>query len=119
MPWPVIPTLLFTDSTTWSKVTSWTTGKVADRQPVYGAMGSPLVCAVETTAVEMLDSHGRQAMVVEHKVTFAASTFPNLHIRDKGVWVEGNKGLTVKGVEPAGDAFGRIYIVTCEERPLL
>lgn len=119
MPWPTIPMLIFTDSTSWQKVSSWTTGKVADRVPSYGAMGPPLPCAVETISADTIDAHGRQSMVVEHRVTFDASTFPGLHIRDQGVWIEGNKTLTVKGVEPAGDANGRIYVVTCEERPLL
>jgi len=119
MPWPSIPTIIFTDSTTWSKVTSWTTDKVAGRVPVYGAAGPPIACSVSPTSAEMVDAHGRQAMVVRHMVTFDAASFPGLHIRDQGTWLEGNKGLTVIGVEPKGDAIGRIYVVTCEERPLL
>ena len=81
--------------------------------------GRQLPCSVSPTSAQMVDSHGRQTMVVQHQVTFDAQTFPNLHIRDQGTWLEGNKTLTVIGVEPQGDATGRIYVVTCEERPLL
>ncbi len=119
MPWPAIPTLIFTDSTTWQRITSWTTDKVAGRVPVYGAVTQPLTCSVAPTSAQMVDSHGRESLVVQHMVTFDAATFPNLHIRDQGTWIEGGKTLSVIGVEPEGDANGRIYVVTCEERPLL
>jgi hypothetical protein len=119
MAWPSIPTVIFTDSTTWSKVTSWTQDKVLGRVPVYGPVGPALTCSVAPTSAEMVDAHGRQSMVVRHMVTFDARTFPNLHIRDQGTWVEGSKALTVIGVEPEGDGTGRIWVVTCEERPLL
>ena len=119
MAWPKIPTTIFTDSTTWQKVTSWTKGKVADRQPVYGTVSLPIACSVSPTSAQMVDAHGRQAMVVQHQVTFDAATFPGLHIRDQGTWLETGATLAVIGVQPEGDATGRIWVVTCEERPLL
>jgi hypothetical protein len=119
MPWPQIPTLIFTDTTSWSKVTSWTTDKAAGRVPNFGPVGPELPCAVAPTSAEMVDAHGRQSMVVRIQVTFDAATFPGLHIRDQGTWIEGLKTLTVIGVQPESDARGRIFVVTCEERPLL
>lgn len=119
MPWPTIPTLIFTDSTAWTKVTSWTTDKVAGRVPIYGTQGPYLPCAVESSGAVMVDRHGKQQMVVQHTVTFDAATFPGLHIRDQGEWAEGQKTLTVTGVQPSGDGTGRIWIVTCEEVPVL
>jgi hypothetical protein len=119
MPWPSIPTLIFTDSTTWQKVTSWTKGKVADRKPVYGPVSQPITCSVAPTSAQMVDAHGVEVMVVQHQVTFDAASFPGLHIRDQGTWLETGATLAVIGVEPEGDANGRIWVVTCEERPLL
>ena len=58
MAWPTIPATIFTDSTAWQKVTSWTKGKVADRQPVYGTVSLPIACSVSPTSAQMVDVHG-------------------------------------------------------------
>jgi len=119
MGWPIIPALVLTDTTTWSKATGWTVDKALGRVPVYGPVGPPIACAVESSGAAMVDAHGRTGMVVQHSITFTAAAFPGLHIRDQGTWIEGGKTLTVVGVQPSGDALGRIYVVTCEERPIL
>ena len=119
MGWPFIPDLIMTDWTAWRKVASWSTDKALGRVPTYGPEGPAVPCAVDTSSASMVDAHGRQAMVVQHRVTFREADFPGLHIRDQGTWFEGCKTLTVTGIEPIGDANGRAYVVTCEERPTL
>ena len=59
--------------------------------------------------------HSRENMIVTHVVTCNSRLG---YLRDQLQWQETGAILTIVGVEPAGDATGRIWNHYCEERPL-
>lgn len=117
MGWPRIPNLIHTDRVTWQPITGWTQDAALGRVPAYGTASSQIVCTVQPEQASMIDEHGRQAMLVNH--TVITSTNPGFKIRDQLIWLEGGKILTIVGVQPTGDARGRIWELNCEERPTL
>ena len=113
--WPNIPGLIFTDSVQWRPVKMWTKDAALGRVPTFGPLSSPINCTVQPDEAQMIDEHGRQALVVRHSVIMSDN--PGVQIRDQFIWAEGNKTLTVISAIPTGDGRGRIWDFDCEERP--
>ena len=115
MGWPAIPTLIYTDSVQWLRVTGWTQDAALGRVPFYATTGATYACSVQPESAEMVGEHGRQGQIVNYTVTITAN--PGFKVRDQLVWLEGARTLIIVGVHPTGDANGRIYVLDCQEHP--
>ena len=116
MAWPRIPSLIYTDQVAVKPVISWGKDAAGGRVPTYATSWSvPYDCSVSAAGANDVAIHSRENMVVTHVVTCNSRLG---YIRDQLQWQETGAILTVIGVEPAGDAEGRIWNHYCEERPL-
>jgi len=113
MPWPRIPTLVFTDSVRF-RSSSWTKDQAGGRVLAEGPWGPIVSCSVAAAGATDVELHSREGMVVSHVVT---TIFRLGYLRDQLWWQETGAILTVMGVEPAGDGRGRVWNHYCEERP--
>lgn len=115
MPWPSIPSLIYTDSVKVRTVT-WSKDHAGGRQPVNGAWsGKVFPCSVSAASASQQVQHSREGMVVSHVVTSDARLG---YLRDQFQWQETGAILTIVAVEPAGDGTGRIWNHYVQELPL-
>lgn len=116
MPWPAIPTLIYTDAVS-PRAVSWATkDRAGGRVPTPGSWGPAVACSVSAASAAAVQIHSRDGFVVTHVVT-CNDRLGNY--RDQLRWEETGAILTITAVEPAGDGTGRIWNHYADERPLI
>lgn len=112
MAWPVIPDLIYTDRVKVRTVTWDTKDRAGGRvQSASAWSGSTYRCSVSATSVTPAQM-ARDQVIITHVVT-ADTKIGNL--RDQLQWQETGGVLTITGIEPAGDANGRVWEHFTEE----
>jgi hypothetical protein len=104
--WPTVPSLIYTDRVKVRTVTWETKDRAGGRVAIPESWSSETYpCSVSASSVsESVTS--RDQTVVTHVVT-ADTRLANL--RDQLQWQETGGILTITGIEPAGDANGRLW----------
>ena len=115
MPWPKIPTLVFTDLVKARSV-AWSKDRAGGRLPTPGSWGQSIPCSVSAASAAAVQIHSRDGFVVTHVVTCLGRLG---NYRDQLQWQETGAILTITAVEPAGDGMGRIWNHYTDERPLI
>lgn len=114
--WPSIPQIVATDPLRIQRHAGWTQDDSGGRMTSYSSPEPALDGFISAATSSERELHSRDSMVVKYVAVF--TTNPNLKLRDRVLWDEFSKTLTVVSVEIKGDATNRQFHVYLEDHPV-